>query len=241
MIGEYYNMSIRDIDNYDLFKRFFGNSGSNRRGFFGIDPFRAFEDMQQEMERMFSQINNIQTNAPKELVREYQTPDGGTVREVGPIVYGYSMTIGPDGKPKVREFGNVNSIGQAMGKATAGIEGGVSSGSGGRTNNGNSKNVDNSQITVEREPLVDVNVTDKEVKVVMEMPGIKKDEIRINAYDGEVEVFANNPQRKYHKTIELPLDSDIESVKSTYNNGILEITFNKKKNMKPKGREIKIE
>jgi hypothetical protein len=25
------------------------------------------------------------------------------------IVYGYSMTIGPDGKPKVREFGNVKS------------------------------------------------------------------------------------------------------------------------------------
>jgi HSP20 family protein len=236
-------MSIRDIDNYDLFKRFFGNSGSNRREFFGIDPFRAFEDMQQEMGRIFSQINNIQTNAPKELVREYQTPDGGTVREVGPIVYGYSMTIGPDGKPRVREFGNVNSLGQVIGRATAGIEGGVSSSSSssGRSNIGNNKNGDNSQITVEREPLVDVNVTDKEVKVVMEMPGIKKDEIRINAYDGEVEVIANNLQRKYHKTIELPQDSDIESVKSTYNNGILEITFGKKKNMKPKGREIKVE
>jgi hypothetical protein len=26
---------------------------------------------------------------------------------MGPFVYGYSMTIGPDGKPRVREFGNV--------------------------------------------------------------------------------------------------------------------------------------
>ena len=25
----------------------------------------------------------------------------------GPFVYGYSMTVGPDGRPKVREFGNV--------------------------------------------------------------------------------------------------------------------------------------
>jgi HSP20 family protein len=41
------------------------------------------------------------------LVREYITPEGGEVREVGPVVYGYSMTVGPDGKPRVREFGNV--------------------------------------------------------------------------------------------------------------------------------------
>jgi HSP20 family protein len=37
--------------------------------------------------------------APKELAREYQTPEGEKVREIGPIVYGYSMTIGQDGNP----------------------------------------------------------------------------------------------------------------------------------------------
>ncbi|MGH9923950.1 MAG: hypothetical protein ACRD5B_01100 [Nitrososphaeraceae archaeon] len=30
---------------------------------------------------------------------------------MGPIVYGYSMTIRPDGRPRVREFGNVKKIG----------------------------------------------------------------------------------------------------------------------------------
>ena len=59
------------------------------------------------MERMFNQFNDMSTNAPKELVREYETQEGDKVREVGPIVYGYSMTIGPDGKPRIREFGNV--------------------------------------------------------------------------------------------------------------------------------------
>ena len=29
------------------------------------------------------------------------------MRDIGPIVYGYSMTIGPDGKPRIKEFGNV--------------------------------------------------------------------------------------------------------------------------------------
>ena len=49
------------------------------------------------------------------------------------------------------------------------------------------------------------------------------------------------PIEKYHETIELPQEIDIESAKSTYNNGILEVTFNRKKETKPKGKEIKIE
>ncbi len=56
-------------------------------------------------------FNDISTNAPKDLIKEYETEEGSKVRKVGPIVYGYSMTIGPDGKPHVREFGNVKSLG----------------------------------------------------------------------------------------------------------------------------------
>ena len=59
--------------------------------------------MRREMEREFE---GMEKRIPKDLVREYTTPGGGKVR--GPMVYGYSMTVGPDGIPKIREFGNVN-------------------------------------------------------------------------------------------------------------------------------------
>jgi HSP20 family protein len=66
--------------------------------------------MRREMEREFEeQFKDLENRAPKDLVREYETAGGGKVREYGPFVYGYSMTIGPNGKPKVREFGNVKS------------------------------------------------------------------------------------------------------------------------------------
>ena len=75
-----------------------------------------------------------------------------------------------------------------------------------------------------------LHTTDKEVKVVLEMPGIKKEDIKINAYDEKVEIkTADNAQRKYHKIIDLPKQADIETARSTYNNGILEVTFDKKK------------
>jgi HSP20 family protein len=211
-------MSTGNIEPYDWFNRFFGNLNNRRRGLFDTrDIFREFDDMQKEMERMSNIFNNISSNAPKELIKEYETKEGDKVREIGPIVYGYSMTVGPDGRPHVREFGNVKSLGR---------KGGIQQ-----------------QISAEREPLSDVNSTDNEVKVVLEMPGIKKEDIKINAYNGAVEVIADsiNSQRKYQKTIDLPDDADIETARSTYNNGILEIIFDKKKDMKPKGKEIKIE
>ena len=96
-------------------------------------------------------------------------------------------------------------------------------------------------ISSEREPLVDISSTDKEVKVIVEMPGIKKENIKINAYENSLEIISDDPQRKYHKVIDLPLEADIETVKSIYNNGILEIVFNKKKQTKSKGKEIKVE
>jgi HSP20 family protein len=101
----------RDIEPFNWFNRFFGSgrrSGIGGEGFFGFpDVFRGFDEMRRQMERGFEDtFKNIEAKAPTDLVREYETSTGGKVREYGPFVYGYSMTIGPDGKPKVREFGN---------------------------------------------------------------------------------------------------------------------------------------
>ena len=213
----------RDIAPFDWFNRFFGSSrAGSRGGFFGFpDIFRGFDEMRREMEREFENtFKNIEDKAPKDLVREYETPGGGKVREYGPFVYGYSMTIGPDGKPRVREFGNVRSPSSLRG------------GGGSFTR---------PLISSEREPLADVTTSNTEVKVILEMPGVTKDKIKINAYDNSVEIKSDDPQRKYHEVIDLPPEADIETARSTYKNGLLEITFNKKKETKPKGKEVKVE
>ena len=104
-------MSSDDIEPFDWSRRFFG-----RRGFFD-DMFRGFDEMRREIERGFE---GIEKRIPKDLVREYTTLklEGGKVREVGPMVYGYSMTVGPDGKPRITEFGNVKPSGFGIGGFT---------------------------------------------------------------------------------------------------------------------------
>jgi HSP20 family protein len=174
------------------------------------------DQMRRDMEREFE---DIEKTVPKDSVREFNTPQGGKVREVGPLVYGYSMTVGPDGKPKVKEFGNIKparryGFGTGFGKP---------------------------EIRGEMEPLADVTTTDKEIKVVIEMPGLSQDKIKVDAYEDKVEVKSDDPQRKYHRIVELPPEVDIETARCAYNNGILEITFNKKEQAKAKGKTKKTE
>ena len=210
------NNNNNDILPLYLFNRFFG---SGRRGLFDIrDMFRSFNDMHKEMDRMFNDVSN---NAPKELVREYQTSDGAKIREVGPIVYGYSMTIGPEGKTRVMEFGNVNAIrNKTVGQSI-------------------SSDIDKPQISTERESLSDITTTEKEVKVVLEMPGINEADIRINTYDDtKVEIkTADNSPRRYYKVVDVPKEANTETTRFAYNNGILEITFDKKSNIKTKAKD----
>jgi HSP20 family protein len=216
-------MSFWGIEPEDWFRRFFtGREGNPKTGGWNRDVFREFEDMRREMERMFEeQFRDIQSTAPKELVREYETPEGGKVKEIGPLVYGYSMTIGPDGKPKVREFGNVRSLGGPGGVSAPGAT---------------------RELRAEREPLADVVTSDKEVKVVVEMPGIDKKDIKVNVYDNSVEIFTTDTsQRKYRRVVELPEETELETARSTYRNGILEITFSKKESPKQRGKQINIE
>jgi HSP20 family protein len=215
-----------DLDPYNFFRNLFGGGGTRGRregrgfgsGWNFDDMFRDFDEMRKEAERFFSeQFKNIENKVPKDLIKEYDTPEGGKVRQVGPIVYGYSMTIGPDGKPKIREFGNIKSPMGGMGS------------------------FEQPSLSAEREPLIDISSTDNEVKIVAEMPGISKDKINVNAYDKYVEIKSEDPNRKYHKKIEVPEDIDINSARSNYNNGVLEINFKKKEQQKPQGRQINVE
>jgi HSP20 family protein len=184
------------------------------------DWLRGFDEMRHEMEHVFEETIQDIERIPKELVREYETAAGRMAREIGPLVYGYSYTVGADGKPQFREFGNIRPLQRSLRE--------------GRPEDGAP------MLTAEREPLADVTTTNKEVKVTVEMPGITKQDIKVSAYEGAVEVSTiEKAKRKYHRIIDLPSETNVETARSTYSNGILEIIFDKQS--KPRGREIKVD
>jgi HSP20 family molecular chaperone IbpA len=82
-----------------------------------------------------------------------------------------------------------------------------------------------------RESFEDVIVTDESIKVVTQLPiNNRRENIQVIAYsDNSVSIsYLNSEGKRSSRTLALPYSIDIETAKSTYRNGILEITFNKK-------------
>jgi HSP20 family protein len=73
------------------------------------------------------------------------------------------------------------------------------------------------------------------------MPGVSKENIKINSSDNSVEVKSEDPKRKYQHVVEIPAEADVQTVKCTYKNGVIEIVFRKKEQTKLKGKEVKVE
>jgi len=176
------------------------------------DTNEIFKEMKEMMEREFTELSK---KAPRELIRERTLPDGTKVSEWGPFVYGYSVTIGPDGKPNVREFGNVKPE-TRLGRPHIDIK-------------------------EKREPLADVMTINGEVKVILELPGVEKKDIKLHGTERSLTISVDTPQRKYYKEVELPAKVNPKEAKSSYKNGVLEVTLQKQKAEKPKGEPLEIE
>jgi HSP20 family protein len=171
-----------------------------RRRRFGGSWFPDVDEMMRDVEKMMQEaFKNVEQQVPKNLIKERKLDDGSIVREMGPIVYGYSVKVGPDGKPEVRKFGNIDAFPNILGG--------------------------NLTVKEEREPLVDVIKGSDELRVVAEVPGVNKEDLRVRANENSLTIESVTGQPRYHKTVDLPETVDATTARSSYKNGILEVSF----------------
>jgi HSP20 family molecular chaperone IbpA len=82
-----------------------------------------------------------------------------------------------------------------------------------------------------RESFEDVIVSDEIIKVVLQLPiNNKRENIQVIAYsDNSITIsYLSSEGKRSSRTSALPYGIDIETARSTYRNGILEITFDRK-------------
>jgi HSP20 family protein len=72
---------------------------------------------------------------------------------------------------------------------------------------------------------LDIHEEDERLRVVADLPGVEKDAIDLKC-DGEVlTITAASDRRDYEERVRLPTSVDEQSAGATYNNGVLEVTF----------------
>jgi len=74
------------------------------------------------------------------------------------------------------------------------------------------------------EPSCEVHELGNEVKVIVELPGITDDALRLDVRGGELVIDAGDADRHYHTTAKLP-SVDAASRQQSLRNGVLEVTF----------------
>ena len=91
-----------------------------------------------------------------------------------------------------------------------------------------------------REPLIDIMETEDEVRVIMELPGVDKEDIRIEAFERSLELEVDSEHRRFTKLLELPCDVATDSARANCKNGVLEVVLRRRAPRK-KGKAIKVE
>ncbi len=159
-----------------------------------------------EFDRIFKRLSSSFANLD-DLLDEAR--NAGSIS--GPYYYGYTITVGPDGKPVVREYGNVKP---------------------GLLPNSDTRDPVVDTVLAEKE---------KTLKLIAEMPGVDKSNINVVIEKNVVKIDAEQGKKKYNSQVPLQTKVDENSVKASYKNGILEVTLKVLEEEKPKSKKVEVE
>ncbi len=151
------------------------------------------------LERIFEEIEKMMS----EFTQEELFEENGRFVQFGPFTYGYSITIGPNGKPKIKEFGNLMK---------PSLNDKIQS----------SQRLFNRSKSDEKDSLVDVFTRNEDVKVIAEIPRIEESDISVRCTEDSILILVQNEEKK---RIKLSVKVDPNNYKFKYQNGILEITI----------------
>jgi HSP20 family protein len=116
-----------------------------------------------------------------------------TVRsQTEPYVAGFSLRLGPEGRPSVQFFGDSPLHHDGF-----------------------------------RSPMSEQILDEKNglLKLVLDMPGVEKDDIKVEATEDSAVVTAERGSRKYKADIDLKAQVQPDGGRAEYRNGVLEISF----------------
>lgn len=186
-----------------------------------FDFFSSWEDfnIEEAMEKFLpyfrdSSFGKMIDDMLKNFMKNLEGIDSADFEDMtkNPFVYGFKFGVGPDGKPQIDQFGNVKS-----------------------------KTYGDIEASDVREPLIDVFKESDKVRVIAEVPGVSKGDIKLTGTERTLTIKAHSQDRKYEKSVSLPVAVDIQTAKAKYKNGVLEVIIDRKEKEKEEDFKISVD
>lgn len=150
---------------------------------------RWFSDIYDELEKLGEMLDETMQKAFD------NTSESGAVRPNR--VQGFSIKVGPDGKPRVREI------------------------------NGRRPLQEETEVTDDLEPLVDLIEKGDMLVVLVALPGVSKDSIDLRVTETCLTVSVNTAEFEWYDEFKLPTRVKTKSARASYKNGVLEVRLKK--------------
>lgn len=195
------------------------------RSFFKEDPW--FNDIFSSMDEEFARMNEM-------MEQRFSTMQDSDLREDppgGPRVYGYSMRIGPDGVPHVREWGNARPGRGSLPRCTDTYE---------CKEEEDGVRYRTCGPSYDDGPCIDILEEEKEVRITAELPGVDKEEINLDVSEEAMTLNVDSDRKKFTRELQLPCAVRPNTAKANTKNGVLEITV-KKRSEKSSSKKVNVE
>lgn len=151
-----------------------------------------WDEFFKEFDKLEKMVDDLANDSAKDFFAEKEEK-----KFPNPYVFGFSVSLGPDGRPQVHRFGSLQSPLQGA------------------------------EVEKESEPLVDVLDCRKEIVVVVELPGVDKKDIKLDASESSLKISVDTPERSFYKNLCLPAKVHAGSMQTSYKNGVLEVHLRK--------------
>lgn len=150
-----------------------------------------WDEFSKEFNKLDKMVDDMMSDSTKCFVEkeEKEFPN--------PYVFGFSVSIGPDGKPQVHKFDSLRSPLQDV------------------------------QTKKEDDPLLDILDCDKEIIVIAELFGVDKKDIKLAVSESTLRISVDTSERSFYKNLCLPAKVCTDSVQTSYKNGVLEVRLKK--------------
>jgi len=157
-----------------------------------------FNDIYEELEKLGDMIDETMEKAFE------NSSENTTVRRNR--VKGFSIKIGPDGKPMIREFNDRQPL------------------------------YAETEISDDQEPLIDLIEEGETLIVLAALPGVEKDEIDLRLTENCLTVSVDTADFEWYDELKLPARVKPKSARASYKNGVLEVRIKKLEKLIRDGR-----